>query len=107
MWRNLHCLVPLLFIPIVIGCDSKQEYSWAFAQDMDSTIKENEYCRTSLADTLYNNATKDNLLREASTNVFIYLGDVETYKIYAFDSQASCETTLTNMVARQAVRGMN
>lgn len=107
MWESLCYFVPLLFVLLMTGCESKQEYSWAFAQNMDDTFKGNEYCRTSLADTLYNNATKDKLFREASTNVFVFQGNIETYKIYAFDSQSSCETTLTNMVARQAARGKN
>jgi len=66
MWKNLSYLFPLSFVLIMIGCDTNQEYSWAFAQNMDTTFKANEYCRTSLADTIYNDVTKDKLFREVT-----------------------------------------
>lgn len=102
MWRNLYCVVPLLFAFIMISCESKQEYSWAFAQNMDGTFNEKEYCRRALADVIYNDVMKDSIHGAGSSNVFLYESKTETYQIHAFDSQSKCETILTNMMIRKA-----
>ena len=102
MWRKIYCLFPLSFVFIMIGCESKQEYSWAFAQDMDGTFNEKEYCRRALADVIYNDVMKDSIHGAGSSNVFLYESKTETYQIHAFKSQSECETILTNMMVRNA-----
>ena len=102
MWRNLSYFVPLSFVLIMFGCDAKQEYSWAFAQNMDGTFNEKEYCRRALADVIYNDGMKDSIHGAGSSNVFLYESKTETYRIHAFKSQSECETILTNMMVRKA-----
>ena len=76
----------------------RQEYTWAFAQDLDGTIKENEFCRESLADAIYN--PRANVTRQGASNVFLVTGSVESYRIYGWGSQAECETALTGLISR-------
>ncbi len=102
MWRTLHCFVPFLFVLLMTGCESKQEYSWAFAQNMDDTFKPNEHCRETLADVLDNYETNDFISGGDNSNIFRYNGSVESYYIHAFHSQSECETVLTNMMVRKA-----
>ena len=78
-----------------------ERFTWAFAQDMDGSFRPNESCRESLAESIYVPENEAKLLREASTNVFVFTGAFQTYKIYGFQSQQECETTLSNMVLRR------
>lgn len=82
------------------ACTS-QEYKWAFAQNMDNSFHSNEYCRESLANTIYAKETKAKTTREANTHVYVFHGTIESYRIYAFKSQSECETALTNIKERQ------
>ena len=102
MWRKIYCLFPLSFVFIMIGCESKQEYSWAFAQNTDDTFKPNEYCRETLADVLDNYETNDFISGGDNSNIFVFRGSVEGYYIHGFHSQSECETVLTNMMIRSA-----
>lgn len=91
-----------LFAVLVLlsGCTS-HEYKWAFAQNMDNSFLANEYCRESLAQTIYDDNAKDKLTRQASSHVYVYKGNFETYRVYGFKQQSECETALTNMKSRQ------
>jgi hypothetical protein len=102
-------MVALLFVVTRCAADAPttqpdgERYKWAFAQDMNGSFKQNEYCREFLADSLYADANKDRTFREAATNVFVFRGSYESYRVYAFKTQQECETALTNMVQRRAL----
>ncbi|MCX5762574.1 MAG: hypothetical protein NTW72_13910 [Gemmatimonadetes bacterium] len=93
---------PLLIATVLLAtaCGEKK-YSWAFAQNIDGTFNENELCRESLAESIYASANKSNTERQATTNIFVFRGQVDTYRIYGFHKQAECEVALTNMKQRQ------
>lgn len=91
-----------LIAALLAGCSEREApYRWAFAQNMDNSILPNESCRESLAESLYDSQNAAKTVREATTNVFVFNGSIETYKIYGFRSQQECETALTNLVFRQ------
>ncbi|MFV8250009.1 hypothetical protein [Bdellovibrio bacteriovorus] len=96
----MKMILPAIGVLTLSACTS-QEYKWAFAQNIDNSFYSNEYCRESLANTIYASETKDKTKREAKTNVFVFHGNIESYRIYAFKTQNECETALTNMKARQ------
>lgn len=83
-----------------VGC-GEDRYSWAFAQNMDGTFHENEFCRESLAESIYASTNREKTIQQGSSNVFLFRGAVESYRIYAFKSQSECETALTGMKMRQ------
>ena len=97
----MKTLLGLLVFALTLFACTNQEYHWAFAQDMDGSIKKNEYCRESLAQTIYDSRTSSQGTRESITNVFIFRGNIESYRVYAFKTQAECETALTGLVSRQ------
>lgn len=76
------------------------EYRWAFAQNLDGSFHPNEFCRESLAQSLDTPDNKARTVREGASNVFLFTGVTESYRIYAFATQAECETALTHMVQR-------
>lgn len=80
--------------------DPAQEFQWAFAQDLDGSFNRNEFCRRSLAQSLYSPENKERTMRQGSSNVFLFSGVAESYRIYAFESQKECETALTHMMER-------
>lgn len=80
---------------------SSDEYKWAFSQNMDGTFSKNEYCRESLAASIYLPLNKDKTTRVAGTHIYIFKGKIETYRIYGFKTQSECETALTNLVMRK------
>ena len=90
----------LFYCGFASACGEKP-FTWAFAQNLDSSFHPSEFCRQSLAEVIYNRANRDNVVREGRANVFLFTGGVESYRIYAFHSQAECETALTAMVMRQ------
>jgi F0F1-type ATP synthase membrane subunit c/vacuolar-type H+-ATPase subunit K len=83
--------------------ERREQYRWAFAQDIDGTFNPNEFCRESLAQSVYTPANQAYTIREGRSNVFLFTGLVETYRIYAFSTQTECETALTSMVQRARI----
>lgn len=76
-------------------------FRWAFAQDIDNTFNRAETCRESLAKVLYDPRARDRLRRvERTSNLFLFSGEVEGYRIHAFRTQGECEMVLTAMMAR-------
>jgi hypothetical protein len=69
--------------------------------DLDNSFKANEYCRESLAKSIYAPVNREKIVREGPTNTFLFKGTIESYRVYAFKSQAECETALTAMMTRQ------
>jgi hypothetical protein len=86
---------------ILLGACDRPEFEWAFAQNLDNSFGPNEFCRQSLAQSIYTPANREKTARQASTNVFLFHGSIESYRIYAFKTQSECETALTNMKLRQ------
>jgi hypothetical protein len=82
----------------MVGC-GEDRFTWAFAQNIDNSFHPNEFCRESLAASIYANG--DRTVRQGSSNVYLFSGQVESYRIYAFRSQSECEVALSGMVARQ------
>lgn len=98
-------LAVLLIVVLGGGC-SKPEYSWAFAQNVDGSFHPNETCRESLAQSLYADANSGKTMRAGGTNIFLFSGVVDRYRIYAFKTQGECETALTNMTLRQSLQDL-
>ena len=80
---------------------NRQEFGWAFAQELDGSFNPNEVCRESLAQSLYAPANRAKTVREGASNIYLFNGAVQSYRVYAYKSQAECETALTNMKVRQ------
>lgn len=96
--RPQSLLIVAILLPI--GCE-RREFSWAFAQELDNSFHPNEVCRESLALSLYAPANRAKTVREGESNVFLFTGSMQTYRIYAYKSQSQCETALTNIRLRQ------
>jgi len=94
-------LVAFILFTNCAGEGSEVRYKWAFAQNMDGSFRDNELCRESLAQSLYDSTNAEKTFREANTNIFVFRGQIETYRIYGFKNQSECETALTNMKQRQ------
>lgn len=77
------------------------KYSWAFAQDMDNGLLDGELCRQSLAESLYEPANLARLMRQGSSNIFVFSGLVESYRIHGFQTQEACEAALSALANRQ------
>lgn len=77
------------------------EFTWAFAQNLDNSFHPNELCRESLAQSLYLPDNQAKTIRQGGSDIFLFTGTIESYRIYAFKSQAECELALTNMKLRQ------
>jgi len=91
------------FIGIVtISACGESRYEWAFAQDLDGAILENEVCRRSLAESIYDDANREKTRREGGSNIFVFSGVIQSYRIHAFDTQTECETALTALVTRRS-----
>lgn len=102
LYRQLARIVPpLLLLLCEAGCTEKREYKWAFAQWMDGSLESNETCRQSLAESIYAPTNRENTVREATSNIFLFSGSFQKYKIYAYATQAECETALTNLSIRK------
>jgi hypothetical protein len=83
-----------------ISC-GEAHYTWAFAQNLDNTFHPNETCRQSLAESLYAPSNSERLVRQGNSNVHLFTGQLESYRVYAYHSQGECETALNGMVLRQ------
>jgi hypothetical protein len=94
---------PILVLALLAGASGcgESRYSWAFAQNLDNSFHPSETCRESLAASIYASGGPGTTTREEGTNIFLYRGVTESYRIYAYRSQAECETALNGMVARQ------
>ncbi len=80
----------------------RHEFKWAFAQNADGTFQPNEFCRESLAESIYAPGNQGKLEREGESNVFVFRGgSIETYKVYAFRTRSDCEVVLSGIKARQ------
>jgi hypothetical protein len=112
--RAAQCLLACAFVSTFVfsGLVSKPEspppatqsdtirYSWAFAQNMDNSLRPGELCRQSLAESLYYPANEPLVSRQGRSNIFVYSGAVETYRIHGFESQGDCEVALTGLTTR-------
>jgi hypothetical protein len=76
------------------GCRSSQ-YEWAYAENLDGTILENESCRQNLARVPYEN--DGTLSIEQSGNSFTVKGQTESYRIFAFHTEDACAQALANI----------
>jgi hypothetical protein len=85
---------------LLLACGERQ-YTWAFAQNMDNTLLLNETCRESLAESLYATPNREGLMRQGNSNVYLFTGVVESFRIYAYHSQSECEAALNGMALRQ------
>lgn len=86
---------------LAITACGEPRFTWAFAQNVDGTFYDNEVCRESLAQSLYADGNHEKTLREGSSNIFLFAGSIERYRVYAFRSQSECETALTHMMLRR------
>jgi hypothetical protein len=82
-----------------------QRFTWAFAQNFDNSLHEAELCRQSLADSVYAQDLETNFTRQGQSNIFLYSGVTETYRVHAFHTQQECETALTGLKAREGAVG--
>ena len=94
-----------VLVLLIFGCTKANEFTWAFTQNMDNSVLDNEFCREPLARTLYKKTTAGEAKREGKSHVFIFHGDggPETYRIYGFESQSECESALTKIKIKQAL----
>jgi hypothetical protein len=76
-------------------------FTWAFAQNLDNSLHSAELCRQSLAESLYAPDLAQNFNREGQSNIFLYRGVTESYRVHAFRSQTECETALTGLKQRR------
>ena len=99
--RSVVAQILVAFASATLAACGEREYDWAFAQNMDGSFHENEFCRETLAETIYASRTRDRIEPTSLPNVFVYRGSIETYRIYAFHDQAGCEAALTGMKSRR------
>ena len=83
-----------------IGVAESALFTWAFAQNLDNSLHPAELCRQSLAESLYAPDLKQNFTQEGQSNIFLYAGVTESYRVHAFRSQTECETALTGLRQR-------
>jgi len=95
-----RCLVVLAAVVFATACEERK-FTWAFAQNLDGSFHPSETCRESLAQSIYEPANRERTERQGTSNIFLYTGLVDSYRIYAYHSQVECETALTGMVARR------
>lgn len=81
------------------GCGDR--YSWAFAQHRDGSVPPGETCGQSLADALYSEPTRERFRREGNSNVYVFSGGVEQYRVYAYVTQRECETARMGMMQQR------
>lgn len=94
-------LISIAEPPAAAAASEDVRYSWAFAQNMDNSLRPSELCRQSLAESLYYPANEPRVVRQGASNVFVFSGGLETYRIHGFHSQAACEAALTGLANRQ------
>lgn len=83
-----------------VAC-GERPYAWAFAQNLDDTFHPSETCRESLAESIYTPPNRERIMRQGNSNVYLFTGLVESYRIYAYHSQSECETALAGLTLRQ------
>jgi hypothetical protein len=87
---------------MLFACSSSR-YKWAFAQNLDNSFHPNETCRESLAQSVYAPANQGKTVQQGGSNIFLFNGSIESYRIYAYKNQDECERALTGMLARQRI----
>lgn len=95
---NVNYAPLCLSILFLTSCTTKNTYSWAFAQNMDGSFLKNEFCRESLAKSVYDSSNKDKIKSGNVANIFIFKGVMEEYRIYGFNSKADCDLILNQMM---------
>ena len=76
--------------------EQESRYSWAFARNWDGTVISNEFCRTTLADFIYEHPPHIAVHRVGTTsNVFESTGVSSPYQVYAWHSEWECITALS------------
>jgi len=95
----------MFFILIALFYESRilfeEKYTWAFAQELNGHLSSNEYCRQTLADSIYLEENSKKTSREGKSNIFIYSGLTQAYRIFGFKNQNSCEIMLENLKQAQ------
>ncbi|MDO8501102.1 MAG: hypothetical protein Q7S20_04595 [Gemmatimonadaceae bacterium] len=97
--RQLKRVAIALTLIFQSGCRGN-EFTWAFAQNADGTFLGNEFCRESLAESIYAPENQGKVERQGSSNVFVFRGSIESYTVYAFRTRSECEIVLTGIKAR-------
>jgi hypothetical protein len=69
-------------------------YTWGFAENMDGTFHPAEDCRESLAQSIYAPTNSGRMTRVGLTNMFLFRGSVERYRVHAFLSLSECRRAL-------------
>ena len=54
-----------------------------------------------LAESIYTPPNRERIMRLGNSNVYLFTGLVESYRIYAYHTQSECETALTGLTLRQ------
>jgi len=80
------------------GCGDRSE-QWAFAMNTDGSLKEREFCRETLAESLTSDALRSRVSKVDDSRLFYVQGAVETFYIAVFSTANDCETALA--VARK------
>jgi hypothetical protein len=81
------------------GCGSR--YEWAFAENLDGSLPPGGICGQSLADALYSEPSRERFRREGNSNVYVFSGGVEQYRVYAYVTQRECETARTGLMEQR------
>lgn len=82
----------LVIVCVALSACGPEKFTWAFAQDLDGSILQNETCRQSLAETVYRSSNAPT--PDGAPNVFTIVGQVESYRVFAFHSQSECDAVL-------------
>jgi len=96
LWTFFYSIVSLFW---TTSCRSSEEYEWAYAENLDGTVLENEHCRQSLAEVPY--LTTNKPLITQNGNRFAVQGDNESYTIIAFHTEDACNLELSNARRRK------
>ena len=86
----------LLSLAAVASC-SAADFEWAYATDMDGSVKPAENCRESLAQSLYRPSNSEFLFRQQRSNVWVYASATATYRIIAFRTLPECTASLETL----------
>ena len=70
-------------------------------KNLDGTVVAGETCRESLASSLYVVANREKTIRQGNSNIFLFRGEFESYRVHASHNQQQCEIALTGLFQRQ------
>lgn len=82
----------LVIVCVALSACGPEKFAWAFAQDLDGSIRQNETCRQSLAESVYRSSNTPT--PDGAPNVFTIVGQVESYRVFAFHSRSECDAVL-------------